>query len=289
LQHSEYLKILDADLQRIRMAAEEVQKANQAKRRGEDVLNSYITGDLVLFDEASRGVRSKLKPRHSGPYIITSVYKADVTCSHLVTGKEKVFHMEHLKPYFGERKDAYKAALADDDQFVVENILDYRGDSMKRSQMEFLVLFEDGDELWILFNQDLAASAPFREFCQSLPELEPLLFTEKDWRVRQSSYNAGGVVGVEPGQSCYVTLRAWGSDYYHSVGLPRGSIYVVLCKYTKWTTKKKKKIDLKCEFFKKSFDWDATAVRLYGLALQLQDDMVLITEEMTVEYPNLRD
>ena len=64
---------------------------------------------------------------------------------------------------------------------------------------------------------------------------------------------------------------------------------MVLCKYTKWTTKKKKKIDLKCEFFKKSFDWDATAVRLYGLALQLQDDMVLITEEMTVEYPNLRD
>ena len=94
---SEYMKMLNEDLIKVREAAEKVQQLHQQKRISMPP-NTYQIGDYVLFDEASKGFRDqKLKPRYSGPYIILSIYKADITCKHIVTAKEKTFHMEHLK------------------------------------------------------------------------------------------------------------------------------------------------------------------------------------------------
>ena len=84
-----------------------------------------------------------------------------------------------------------------------------------------------------------------------------------------------------------MTLRAWGSDYYHSIGLPIGSRYVVSCEYTKWTIRSHKKIDIFCEMFGQTFDWDATAVRLYGMIFELSDDMLLVDAELIAEYPGI--
>ena len=145
--------------------------------------------------------------------------------------------------------------------------------------------FEDQDKIWIRYNMDLCLSLPFELFCRSLPELEPLLHTRKDWRLLSSLRNSRGVVDVLPGQECYVTLRAWGSDYYNYTGLPMGLQYMVLCTYMKWTDKKKKKIDVSCRFFKQDFDWNATAVRLYGMNFDLKDGMVLVTEDLRGRYP----
>jgi len=84
-----------------------------------------------------------------------------------------------------------------------------------------------------------------------------------------------------------VTLRAWGSDYYHSIGLPVGSNYVVSCVYTKWTGLSHKKIDIFCNMFGQTFNWDATAVRLYGLISELSGNMVLVDAELIAEYPGI--
>ena len=156
---SQYLNTLNQDLRLIRAAAKQVQDKIHAERKGDGVPNVYVTGDLILFDEASRGRRDeKLKPRYSGPYIVTAVYKADVTCSHIVTGKSRTVHMEHVKPFFGSKTEAYQAAKVDDEQHVIVAILDYRGEPEKRSTMFFLVEFEEKDVLWIDYNADLAPS-----------------------------------------------------------------------------------------------------------------------------------
>ena len=226
----------------VRAAAKEIQEAEQGKRRPEQVLNAYSIGDLVLFDEASRGFRDqKLKPRFSGPYLIAAVHRADVSCKHIVSAKEKVFHMEKLKPFIGSAGDAYDAARADDDQHVVRAILDYLGDPERRTTMRFLVAFEDGDEVWIDYNTDLAQPPPFVDYCFSLPELEPITFTVAQWRTRKVQCNAQGVVGVQPGDICYVNLKTWGDEYYRSLDLPLAK-YVVQCSYRRWTNLRRRKI-----------------------------------------------
>ncbi|MFN9915727.1 MAG: hypothetical protein ACK53L_24260, partial [Pirellulaceae bacterium] len=116
---SEYMKMLNEDLIKVREAAARVQQLHQQKRISMPP-NTYQIGDYVLFDEASKGFRDqKLKPRYSGPYIILSIHKADITCKHIVTAKEKTFHMDNLKPYFGSLTEAYEAAKCDDDQYVI--------------------------------------------------------------------------------------------------------------------------------------------------------------------------
>ena len=284
---SEYMRSLNRHLALVRDAAREVQESEQRRRLSGDTLNTYSIGDLVLFDEASRGFREqKLKTRFSGPYLITAVHKADVSCKHLVTAKERVFHMENLKPFIGSTSDAYDAARTDDDQHVIKAIVDYLGDPEKRMTMQFLVAFEDEDTVWINYNLDLAQARPFVDYCFSLPELEPLTLSVVEWRVRKGQYNAQGVVGVQPGDSCYVNLKTWGDEYYRSLELPIAE-YVVHCAYLKWTSPRRRKIDLRCALFRQTFEWDATAVRLYGMVTQLKDNMVLVDQLFCQTYPKV--
>ena len=167
-------------------------------------------GDYILFDESSRGIHGeKLKSRYSGPCVVTGVHKADISCKHIVTAKQKVFHMDDVKMFIGSREEAYKAAKTDDDQYVIKEIIDYKGDPDTRSFMHFLVLFEDDDEVWLQYNTDLALTSQFESYCKCNPELEPLTMSEKEWRARNSDYNSRGMIGVAPGIECFVNLKAW--------------------------------------------------------------------------------
>ena len=68
--------MLNTDLIQIREAAQQIQREEQQKRISNVALNSYAVGDLILFDEASKGFRDqKLKFRYAGPYMVTSVYR----------------------------------------------------------------------------------------------------------------------------------------------------------------------------------------------------------------------
>ena len=154
--------------------------------------------------------------------------------------------------------------------------------------MFFLVEFEENDVLWIDYNADLSASRPFELYCLGLPQLEPLLYTERAWRTRKASLNAAGVMGIVLGDCCYVDLRAWGSESYHSLKLPIGHRYVVLCNYLKWTDKKHRKVDVRCQLFDITFEWNATDVRLYGSCFSLENSMVLVDEEFCEKFPEIK-
>jgi len=279
--------MLNEDLIKVREAAKEVQHLQQQKRIAIPQ-NSYQVGDYVLFDEASKGFREqKLKPRYSGPYLIMFIHKADITCKHIVTAKEKVFHMDNLKPYMGSLDEAYKAAQTDDDQYVILSVMDYRGEPSARSFMEFSVRFEGDEDLWVQYSSDLASAAPFHEYISLHPELEPLTMSATKWRQRSAEYNKQGIIGVAPGDICFVNLKSWGNKYFQLLLLPSGPIYVVECHYVKWTTSQRKKIDLHCPLFRQSFDWDATDTRLYGMHRALLPNMVLVDDKFCEQYPKV--
>jgi hypothetical protein len=136
---SGFLKALDESIKDVRDAAYQVVSRVQAKRL-QQAKNLYQVGDMVLLNAKAMGIRSsKLAPTFMGPYTVTKVHKADVLIKHLATEDSKEVHMEHLKPFFSDSYDeAYKAALVDFDQFVVDEVLQWAGDPETRTGMTFL-------------------------------------------------------------------------------------------------------------------------------------------------------
>ena len=96
---------------------------------------------------------------------------------------------------------------------------------------------------------------------------------------------------MQPGEECFVDLRAWGSAYYESIDLPDmfHRNYVVPCRYVKWTNSKKTKIDVRCELFNQLFEWTAVDVQAYGSRGNLSDEVVLIDEDFVRRYPQLME
>ena len=95
-------------------------------------------------------------------------------------------------------------------------------------------------------------------------------------------------MGVNLGDICFVTLRAWGAEYYHSLDLPVGSNYVVVCEDLKWTDRRRKKVDLFCGLFRTTFDWNAADVRQYGSCLAMDESMILVDDGVCERFPKIK-
>ena len=87
-------------------------------------------------------------------------------------GSISTFHMDCIKPFFGSRDKAYHVALVDYNQYVIRAITAYRGDPEVCTTTSFEFAFEDDTIVWLPYNNDLAASVPFEEYCRA----HPLLF-----------------------------------------------------------------------------------------------------------------
>ena len=281
---------LNENLEIVREEAMKIQSEEQLKREKEGSgLNAYQEGDMVfrrvrkMVDKAT-----KLTPNYLGPYEVVSVHKADVTCKHLVTGANHVLHMDTLKICLSTREEAYDAALVDYNQFVIEAVKGYKGDPEKRMKMFFWVKFKDGDAEWLPYCRELADTVPFEDYVRKNKPLIPLLYTLETWnKMRKEEFR--DVQGVEPGDLCYVDLRAWGADYFESLGiLETGETYVVLCEYKRWAGKTKKKIELKCDLFDQQFYWDSFCVYAYGGNKSLEQEMVLVDEEFCEKHPQIK-
>ena len=64
-------------------------------------------------------------------------------------GNVEVLDAERVQLFIGSREQALEAANWDADQYEVKTIISHRGDPTKRSTLEFLVEFADGDKVWI--------------------------------------------------------------------------------------------------------------------------------------------
>jgi hypothetical protein len=251
--------------------------------------NAYQVGDLV-FRRVEKMIDkvSKLTLNYLGPYEVVKVYKSDVTCRHLVTQALSILHMDKLKMCFATKADAYEAAKVDYDQYEVDRIVSYRGDPEKRSTMEFEVLFQDGSILWLPYSKDLSDTIQFENYVRANKPLTPLLYTLKIWeKMLKESFPK--VIGVSPGDECYVDLRAWGYGYFIALQLPViDKSYVVRCHYLRWNDARHKSIILSSEIFASRFVWNSFCVYAYGMEKLFDANvMVLVNEEFCHRYPQV--
>ena len=195
--------------------------------------------------------------------------------------------MDRLKPCFSSYDDAYTAAMVDYNQYVIKEILSYTGDPELRTTMEFLVEFEDGSVVNLPYSLDLSTTLQFEKFCRQQRPLLTLLYTVAVWkRIRKTSY--AQVIGVVPGDTCYVDLRAWGSSYFQNLMLPvTGIQYVVLCIYLRWEGKSRRRIVVECPLFKTTFAWDSFSVYAHGSQLLVTNKMILVDARLCEEYPGI--
>jgi len=288
-QAHEYILNLNNHLHQVRQAAKEVQEREHKKRlQSNNNLNAYQIGDLVFKRiKKMEGKEFKLSPNYLGPYKVTKVNKADITCKHIITGSIFTFHMDQLKMAFVTEDEAREIALVDYNQFVIDKILKWKGDPRIRSTMSFLVKFKDGDEEWLGYTKDLHETIPFEEFVRNNKQLLPLLYTQEVWKkLLKESWST--ISGVTLGDCCFIDLTAWGQDYYDRCGLPELSKrYVVKGIFKKWVGKSKKKITIYCPIFKEMFDWDSFSLYAYGSERQLTDGMILVDQELIEKFPNI--
>lgn len=182
-----------------------------------------------------------------------------------------------------------KLGLRDQNQYVIEKIITYKGDPLKRTTTSYLIKFMDGDIIWVPWSKDISVTLQFEDFCRSRSELTPLLYDEKVWRKMATDMNKNPITDVKPGDEFYLDIRSWGSSYYDNLDIPDAdmNIYVVLCRYTKWENKSKTKIIVYCPLFKFTFTWSNVGIQLYGRNTTLTSDMILIDESFARKYPKL--
>jgi len=115
-----------------------------------------------------------------------------------------------LKLFTGSREEAYQAALLDADQFVIKKIHYWRGSPEMRSEMFFLVEFDDGDKVLLPYSKDLSSSVQFEEYVYSEPQLFPLRFNAADAAKRVTAMHKEPIRGVEVHAVFYLDLRVIG-------------------------------------------------------------------------------
>jgi len=119
-----------------------------------------------------------LANRATGPYSVIAQTKNDVTCRHMCTGVVHVFPVDRLSLFTVNENQAKCLALEDADQDVIEHIDGWRGDPAFRTSLEFFVKFRTNEDyIWLPWNDDVAESLPYEQYCNRYPCLRPLLMT----------------------------------------------------------------------------------------------------------------
>jgi hypothetical protein len=99
---------------------------------------------MVLFDSDLKP-SPKLSVRHNGPFRVVSHTRNDVEiATSLRELLSSTLHTTYIL-FTRDNQSAFDAALRDQDQFLVEEVLSNRGDSRYRSQTYFTLKFADGD------------------------------------------------------------------------------------------------------------------------------------------------
>jgi hypothetical protein len=213
-----------------------------------------------------------------------------VQIRHLATHEIKEVHVERLKMYYGNRNAAYDASLTDADQFVVDEILAWRGTVKERSYMWFKVKYADGDVIWIPWSKDLETCQPYEKLVMQEKPLFLLRFKTAIAEKERALLNRKPIVDVRPGDRAYVDLRFWDAVWYDQLNLPESyvRIHVVPCIYVDWKDKEHKRINLRCDMFDETLLLQHYDVYCYGTIKQFDPTrMILVDEKFCAEFPEV--
>jgi hypothetical protein len=290
---NEYVRLLNDNLSHIRSVSKQFQDALVKERTAPNDagVNEYVPGDFVLFmDDASVSRETKLSPRFKGPYLVILQRKNDVECKHLVQLTVHTFHVEKLKRFIGTQQEASDAALADQRQYLIDRIIAYAGDPMKRKTMQFLVRFLDGEELWLPYSPDLVNTEAYQDYIMQLKPLRVLQCSVHELTRRIAQFNRTPITDVRPGMEVYVDLRCYGWDWYDLLDLPDKHVltYVVKYVYRDYVGANRTKIKAYCPIFDETFTVANHFVMTYGSDVVFDSaTMILIDEALIARYPAL--
>jgi hypothetical protein len=288
----EFVRLLDNNLKYLTEKSLEFQKKLIEERTHKNTLqpqNVYQPGDFVLF-QSDRPSGSKLSPQYLGPYVVIQQVKNDVTSRHLSSGVVSVLHVERLKRYVGTEEQAKNAANIDYDQYEVDRIIGYTGDTSRRSEMQFELLFKAGDTLWKSYCKDIFDTTYFEDFCRSRPELLPLLTTVAVFNKNIAEINKTPITEFTTGDEAYMNLRFFGYKKYKSFGLPNHERIIYITRITYGNMSKNKcDTNINIPIFKKKYLVKHEFVVMFGnyKAVDTQKNMVLIDEDYLLTHPSV--
>jgi hypothetical protein len=294
---STWIKNLDEDLSVLRRVSAEHQQAliaeRTAKNVDESLRNTYQEGDLVLvrYPDGQRPP-NKLATPWMGPYEVISHVKNDVEARHVILGHIKTFFVDRLKIFHGTRTAAEKVAEWDNNQHRVRDILAYRGDPMARTTMEFLVQFEDTDESWLTYTEDLFQTQQYADYVNRTPELLPLRQSAKVSAVECRRVNRTPITELTPGETIYVDIRTYGYEWYRQMRLPDKDTltYVTRVAITGWSSNKRQRNVLmgQAELYSDDLiEMDHWFVMMWGTHRTQPIGSVLLTQDSLTQYPQL--
>ena len=217
-----FVRLLDAQLRFLVDKSKQYQAALVEKRLAStpaEKQNLYQPGDYVLIkmDVDGKPLPFKASPRYFGPYKVSSQYKNDITCTHVVRQRTVTVHVERVKPFYGNEQAAHEAALLDYDEYDVINVDSYRGEPLMRTSLEFRVTFANGAIKWLPYS-DVSELIFLDMYCHSRSDLLPLTFSKhKDAETHIKMLKKQPITMVAPGDIVYVSLRSYGGIFYKSL------------------------------------------------------------------------
>ena len=297
-QTHEYVKLLDENLRILSAASKRYQDQLVAERTKDtpiETQNIYQPGDLVLWEayQAHDMRATKLTPKYKGPYEVIKHVKNDVTARHVNLGFVTELDSLRLKRFIGSHDEAVRIAMVDQNQFLIDSILSYKGHESKRTTMQFLVQFADGTKVWKYYDKDLADSQQFEDFCRRNRQLLPLLMTTKIASKYLRDLNKKPIDLVVPGDIVYVDIRSWGSDnegvWYDQLPMPDKyeKQYVVKGIYGQYVNNRRLRIYVTFPVFNETHQVNNEFVTHYGYIKTKRSEATEISNALLQRYPEL--
>lgn len=250
----------------------------------------WQAGDLVFVDNLHKD--NKLQAKRLGPFQVIGQDKNEVRLENLLSHEEKVVHVSQVVLFEGNLHDAIQLAMRDNQQYKIETFLAFRGNPEIRTTVEFLILFEDGSEEWLVWSHELFTTKPYEDFCSKYVMLTPLLHSATEASRIISSINATPISEVTPGVHVFVDLRWESHTWYKQLSLPNlfTTKYVIEMVYQRFIGRKKK-IVLYNPLFDKSYTVDHVFVRWYGMLFDLSTytlgPVTVVDRTLCEKYPEL--
>jgi len=244
-------------------------------------------------------VPNKLSYPRKGPYRVVSHLPGsnDVELVDLVTGvKIPKAYSGDLAVFHGNEEEAINAARQDHQHFEVDAVLGYRGNHLRRSECQFLVLFTDanGDSSqarWRDWGEDLDQTIAYETFLRSRSELYLLLGSAKD-QSRRHTLLRKRPIDIPAGTKCYTDLRSWSQPWYDALQLPQAytTRYMVEGIYgQKRVNRGLHVIDIRYEVLEETYQGDsalqADSVALWGMNFALPENATLVDEAFLIRFP----
>ena len=292
---SAYVVNLDKNKRYITELSKQYQQELVRKRHGnvtESNQNIYRPSELILLRlDPAKHKPNKLHPKFEGPYVVIEHKRNNIKCRHVTKDEVFDFHNDDVKLFIGDMAAAKVIAQLDGNHYNITSFDKHYGDPERRSTMNFLITFADGEQLWRPWSQELFQTVQYEAYVHTHRPLYPLLFTLDDFAKIKAETNKKPIAGVSPGDRFYVDLRLYGYDWYKSLALPNDDdlTYVFECVYTKYPQKRPPYtlIEYMNIILEEKCDATPLVVYMHCQVTKLLPTHVLLTAPLLIAYPDI--